>query len=215
MQVDVMLSDNMTVPEAMEAVATSHLMQTLRTRHMEPWRHYHDWTHPTAMKTLVLEAANEGVRIVDGASVLAFIIWHDSIYDTHAANGRNEALSAQLCSYEFGTIGHPRSVGRACEGILATIGHRPCDINLCPDIRLKLDVDLAILGAEPVHFDRYDVGIRAEYAHVTEDLYREKRREVLEAFLSRDRLYLTDWGWERWEMQARENLGRAIATLST
>lgn len=206
-----LMRSDLTLAEAIEEMAATHFVHTLNCRYAEPWRHYHDITHIAALKDNLLTAAADGVRIADGAAAIAFVLWHDSIYDPQAAHGRNEALSAQLCSYEFGTVGHPASVSRACEGILATIGHRPPDPDLCPDGHLLLDVDLAILGTEPGLFARYDAGIRSEYNHVPEEIYLTKRREVLTSFLRRDRLYLTDWAFDRWEESARANLEAAIS----
>lgn len=207
-----MIEPTLSVAEAIEAFADTHFVQSLNCRYAEPWRHYHAMEHPAAMKDNLILAVGDGVRIVDGATAIAFILWHDAIYDPQAVHGRNEALSAELCSYEFGTVGHPTSVGRACEAILATIGHRPPDLTVCPDIYILLDIDLAILGSDPATFSRYDAGIRAEYIHVPEEIYVAKRREVLTSFLKRDRLYLTDWACDRWEETARTNLEAAITT---
>lgn len=100
------------------------------------------------------------------------------------------------------------------QAILATTGHAvPSDLSKSPDAALLLDIDLSILGASRAEFDIYDQAICSEYRHVPEDMYREKRASVLEGFLRRDRRYLTEWGYERWEAPARANLARAIAEL--
>jgi predicted metal-dependent HD superfamily phosphohydrolase len=52
-----------------------------------------------------------------------------------------------------------------------------------------------------------------EYGHVPGDIYGPKRREILEGFLARERIYLTDWAHERWDGQARSNLTEAIDAL--
>lgn len=208
-----MLSDQMTLAEAMEEISILPVVKTLQCRHSEPWRHYHVWQHPTAMTQSLKEAISDGVRLIDGAAALAFILWHDAIYDPQASHGRNEALSAQLCSFEFGAIGHPNSINRACEAILATIGHVPPDSSICPDAEILLDCDLGILGAEQEHFDHYDACIRAEYYHVPEDIYAAKRKEILTSFLKRDRLYITEWAHEKWDEKARQNLERVIARM--
>lgn len=110
----------------------------LEARYREPWRRYHDWSHPLAM---------------------------------------------------------PAVAG-------------------CPDGALLLDIDLAVLGASEAVFAAYDVGIAVEYGHDPPDAYHAGRAAVLRPFLERDRLYLTDWAYRRWEDRARLNLSRAINVLA-
>jgi predicted metal-dependent HD superfamily phosphohydrolase len=81
------------------------------------------------------------------------------------------------------------------------------------DEELLVDVDLAILGADPERFDEYQVEVRAEYAWVPGPLFRHKRREVLAGFLARPAIYSTPGFRARFEAQARANLDRAIAGL--
>lgn len=184
---------------------------TVSKRYLEPWRFYHDQRHISEMVGHLMDAENEDVEIHDGAAACAFILWHDAIYDPQAPHGRNETLSADLCRSEFSRIAGPVSVERACTAILATIGHSPPDdIASCPDIAILLDADLAILGADPERFLEYDATIRKEYAHVPDEIYAPKRREVLGRFLERERLYLTDWAHERWDRRARNNLGTLL-----
>lgn len=205
-----MLHENMTFAEAVETMAVTSIAPVIHSRYGEPWRHYHDHLHLSELKSHLKAAENDGVRIHDGAAALAFVLWHDSIYDPQSPHGRNESLSAQLCSLEFGAIGHPTSVLRACEAILATIGHIAPAADICPDGALLLDCDLAILGASPERFDLYDIAIREEYAHVPQDVYTSKRREIMARFLLRERLFLTDWAHARWEKQARHNIARML-----
>mmetsp|Transcript_1343 Transcript_1343/g.4006 ORF Transcript_1343/g.4006 Transcript_1343/m.4006 type:complete len:235 (-) Transcript_1343:1083-1787(-) len=210
-----MLPINLTAAEGFKSIEASGAHTSLGSRYNEPWRSYHTWRHPMKMKALLLQAEAEGVPIVDGAAAAAFVLWHDAVYDPQAAHGRNEELSQQLCQLEFGALaGKSLSVTRACEAILATIGHElPSDHSRSPDAALLLDIDLSILGAPDAEFKGYDQAIRQEYRHVPEEVYREKRAAVLEAFLRRHRLFLTEWGYGRWEAPARANLAHAIAEL--
>ena len=69
--------------------------------------------------------------------------------------------------------------------IMATKTHHP---GVHPDAPYLIDIDLAILGAEPADFDAYDAAIRKEYAHVPDDAYRAGRTRVLQSFLDRERI---------------------------
>lgn len=203
-----------TIAAARTTLLGDDIVCGLVARHGEPWRSYHVWKHPLAMMTRMEEAETGGVVVVDPDACIAFAGWHDSIYDPEASHGRNEELSARLCEAEAGQVFRRKSVQRACAATRATVAHRPVPLVECPDIELCLDVDLSILGADEATFDEYDVRlIRAEYAHVPEGAYRTGRAAVLSTFLERERLFLTDWGRDRWETAARENLDRAIRRL--
>jgi len=185
---------------------------TLKARYDEPWRHYHVWAHPQAMLRHLDRAIADGVDMADPIAAVGFILWHDAIYDPQGPHGRNETMSAALCRVEMATIAGPASVARACAAIEATIRHLQPEGD-CPDAALLLDIDLSILGADDAAFAAYDDAIRAEYAHVGEADYRAGRAAILRRFLDRDRLYLTDWGYDRWEGRARANLAATIRNL--
>jgi predicted metal-dependent HD superfamily phosphohydrolase len=62
-------------------------------------------------------------------------------------------------------------------------------------------------------FDEYDRQVRREYRYVPQFVYRPKRRQVLESFLARGRIYTTAAYFDALEQQARANLTRAIDRL--
>jgi predicted metal-dependent HD superfamily phosphohydrolase len=102
-------------------------------------------------------------------------------------------------------------VEEAARLILLTRTHR-----CAPDDRagrVLLDADLAVLGGSREDYDRYARAIRREYAWVEEAAYRAGRRRVLEGFLARPRLFLTDKFFRAREAAARENLRRETASL--
>jgi predicted metal-dependent HD superfamily phosphohydrolase len=73
-----------------------------------------------------------------------------------------------------------------------------------------LDADLAILGASEIDYQAYAVSIRREYAWVPEPEYRKGRRQVLERFLTRPRIFHF---LSHLEEPARRNLVAEIARL--
>ncbi len=201
----------MSVTDAFTDLVETSTGTAVQWRYHEPWRHYHDWSHPLAMIGHLAAAERDGIQVHDTTAAAAFVLWHDAIYDPQATAGRNEELSAALCRSELSAPAI--SVERAVTAILATAEHKSPDAAGCPDGALLLDVDLAILGADADDFERYDAQIAAEYAHVEPAAYRAGRAGVLRRFLDRERLYLTEWGRARWEAQARQNLARAIGRL--
>ena len=80
------------------------------------------------------------------------------------------------------------------------------------DARLLVDIDLAILGADPERFAEYDAQVRAEYAWVPWPIYGIKRKQVLQGFLQRQAIYATPYFHARLEQQARANLRQAVAS---
>jgi predicted metal-dependent HD superfamily phosphohydrolase len=79
---------------------------------------------------------------------------------------------------------------------------------------LVVDVDLPILGSPPDAYERYEAAVRREYKWVPAFVFRRKRREILESFLRRDAIFLTEPFFERYESQARSNLSRACSKLA-
>jgi predicted metal-dependent HD superfamily phosphohydrolase len=61
--------------------------------------------------------------------------------------------------------------------------------------------------------EEYEKQVRDEYSHVLDLIFRQKRREILEGFLSRPFLYHTDYYRSRLEKAARENLCQSIVRL--
>lgn len=189
-----------------------HLADGLRVRYSEPHRHYHDMSH--------IEALLTGLRhmqtpLEDPGAVELAVWYHDAIYDPHA--GDNEAQSADLLVAELKGRVDDATVRRAETMIRATFRHNlPEGLTDAEksDCAAFLDLDLAILGADPATFDAYDANIRKEYSFVPDDLYRPARRAVLEGFLGRPRLYFTEPASRRLELPARTNLQRAIDRLA-
>ena len=83
------------------------------------------------------------------------------------------------------------------------------------DGQVLLDADLAILGATAERYAAYSQAICQEYAWVPEEQYRSGRRQVLEGFLRRERLYYLDEMHAALETQARQNLADEIAALTS
>ena len=96
--------------------------------------------------------------------------------------------------------------------ILLTAGHR---VDPADEAGARLvGVDLSILGREPQAYDRYAAAIRQEYDHVPEALYRAGRARVLQGFLAGP-IYADPEFARRYEQQARANLEREIASLTS
>ena len=85
--------------------------------------------------------------------------------------------------------------------------------SLDEDGRWFLDLDLAIFGADPQIYREYRQAIQREYRWVPSLLYRRGRREVLEGFARRERLFHQAPMRERLEAQARGNIAAELKAL--
>jgi predicted metal-dependent HD superfamily phosphohydrolase len=124
---------------------------------------------------------------------------------------RNEARSADLACTLLERHGADRArVDRVRTHILATRHAVPAT---SPDSQLVVDIDLSILGADEDAYAAFEVDVRKEYRWVPSIVFRHKRAEILESFLARPQIYGTKPFHDRYEVGARCNLARAIATL--
>jgi predicted metal-dependent HD superfamily phosphohydrolase len=137
-------------------------------------------------------------------------IWfHDAVYDTRRDD--NEQRSVEWAESVIREAGLSQAIAdRVSHSILATRHNVEVTDK---DAQVLVDVDLSILGREADVFWRYEENIRKEYAWVPEELFRQKRVEILRGFLERQYIYYHKEYRERFEKQARVNLREAIARL--
>lgn len=183
--------------------APSGLLQALLDAYGEPQRHYHTLQHLGECFALF-----DTVRqLADHPLEVELALWfHDSVYDVHAHD--NEARSSAWAERALGAAGLP-TAARARIGalVMATCHDALPDSN---DARLLTDIDLAILGAGPERFDKYERQIRLEYGHVAQAVFERERAKVLQRFLDRPQLYATPRLRGLLESRARDNLSRAL-----
>ena len=187
------------------------LIDKIRVLHAGPDRGYHGWSHPLALLALHGEVAG---MLHDAEAVRCAILLHDAIYEPRRKD--NERRSAALAAEMLKDVVPEPTLGRTLRLIEATAHHAiPADLpaDEMADMALFLDMDLSILGAAPAVFDAYEAGVRHEYREVPEAAFRAGRAAILEGFLAREALYFSDWGRDRFEAAARDNLRRSIAAL--
>ncbi|RWD71763.1 hypothetical protein [Mesorhizobium sp.] len=176
-------------------------------------RHYHDLSHIEAMLAL----ASEYRHLLDDPQAVEAAIWfHDAIYDSRAKN--NEAKSAELAEKRLAGRIDPDRLARIAAMINATATHQlpPLrDKDPLNDAALLLDMDLAILGAEPAVFDAYEKAVRLEYGWVEEPMWRAGRAGVLKSFLARPHIFHTAEFQNRFEPKARQNIERSLGALGS
>jgi predicted metal-dependent HD superfamily phosphohydrolase len=185
------------------------LHRELLARYSEPHRKYHTLQH--LEECLTLFDAVRGKAPARRAGEVAIALWfHDAVYDPMRQD--NETRSAEWARQALADAGLASDV---CERVAAMITATKHDgVAGDDDTRLLLDIDLSILGAPASRFDEYERQVGEEYAWVPGILFRRTRRKILEMFLARERIYLTEPLFQARESTARENLQRSLANLN-
>ena len=181
---------------------------SLASAYAEPHRRYHT-AHHIEDCLAQLDAAAD---IADAPEEVELALWfHDAVYKP--VSSRNELRSAEWAQrfLRSASVDDERS-RRVYSHILAT---RHGAESLNGDAALVVDIDLSILGREPEAYDVFERAIREEYKWVPWPVYRSKRAAILSSFLGRTKIYSTEHFRSRFESRARENLQRAIDTLTS
>jgi predicted metal-dependent HD superfamily phosphohydrolase len=166
-----------------------------------PGRFYHTLDHVLA----VLGTVDSLASCAKNLNAVKLAAWlHDVIYDSKASD--NEERSAEYAERLCDDLAIPEGQ-RVAALIRKTKTH---DAGDDVDAQVLLDADLAILGANESDYQAYADYIRREYAWVPEPEYRKGRRQVLERFLTRPRIFHL---LIHLEEPARRNLAAEIARL--
>jgi predicted metal-dependent HD superfamily phosphohydrolase len=172
----------------------------------EPQRRYHTLRHLGDCLAL-LEPA---MHLAERPSEVGIALWfHEAIYELQAKD--NEARSAGWAEQAMSAAGVASDIRERVSSLIMATRHDALPVSA--DAKLLVDIDLAILGADPERFDEYEVQIRQEYSWVPGPVFRRRRREILMGFLARPTIYGTDWFRELFEASARENLQRSVVRL--
>lgn len=175
--------------------------------YQEPHRHYHNDTHLKECFALFDDIKDKLHR---PKLVALALFYHDVIYNPKSAS--NEADSSHFAQSALMGKLSADDVAVISDYILATKDHINTASNPrhAHDLAYLLDMDLAILGADFDRFTAYNAQIRQEYAWVFKPIYHFKRRQVLQEFYAKQRLFLTDYFYQRLERRAKENLKRVL-----
>lgn len=180
------------------------LLVQLLNAYREAQRHYHTLQH-------LQECLTHWERVIQLAQFpgeLELALWfHDAIYEVKAKD--NEARSAQWAMQALLQSGASAEQIQRVQGLIMATCHQAAPSEA--EAQLLVDIDLAILGADPRRFAEYDAQVRAEYSWVPGWIYRSKRKQVLCSFLARDFIYSTPHFRAQLEAQARRNLAASTA----
>lgn len=183
---------------------TRSTLRSVLRRYREPQRHYHGLLHLDQVLTLAQQQAWTHPK----DSLLA-LFYHDAIYDPLRQD--NEQQSAHLAEAQLSCWLTDSRVTRIKGWIVATQQHA------CPDgdqdLAQVLDIDLAILAAEPADYAAYAAQVRQEYAHIEDERFQYHRTAFLNRMLCRSQLFCTQILGADAESRARHNIQSELLTL--
>ena len=178
--------------------------QEVVSAYADPRRHYHTMEHLVNFSRH-LDSCRD--KLVDFEAAFLAMIYHDVVY--FMPDGTNEEKSAAFGDRDLALLGYPTAKMARCHDlIMATKTHAGGEDD---DINYFVDADMAILGADDATYRRYVANIRKEYGDTPQ--FDRGRQRVLRYFLDMDRLFKTDWFYERFEVQARKNIAAEIDLL--
>jgi predicted metal-dependent HD superfamily phosphohydrolase len=189
-------------------------LDEIKSRYSEPHRFYHTWNHIEYMFRI---AEENGVDAKEGTSLWYAIMFHDIVYDPKA-NDNEE----QSCHFFTENLDHTNS--NFAKNLLLCL-HVPdlirCTKNHIPIHSIPpksvsqaslIDLDLAILGDTPEVYQEYVSNVRKEYAHASDQEWKQGRIEWILSMLARESIYYTEWGKKR-NQQAKDNLTHEFSIL--
>jgi predicted metal-dependent HD superfamily phosphohydrolase len=166
---------------------------------------YHNWQHILHCYDEYIDCKGLFRRPSIG---LMALLYHEKIYDPKRAD--NELRSALSAYEDIGEKTDRYIAAKISEGIVATMHNA---IPYEPDTKLILDIDLSIFGKDWERFMIYDNQIRQEYSFLHDEEYIPARKKIMEHFLNRPSIYLSDYFKDKYEETATRNLERLILML--
>lgn len=186
------------------------ILDTLVGMYSSQERKYHNLKHINECLD-ELDLAREQGLVKHPVIMEMALTHHDALYDTKRKD--NEEKSAALLFLNLKSMGFFKWARKIGYGYVMATKH-----NVIPGdegARIVVDIDLSILGKSWERYEEYMRAIRQEYKWVEEKAFREGRAKVMQGFLDRERVYLTDFFREKYERQARDNVKREIELLNS
>ena len=178
--------------------------QEVAQRYAEPHRHYHDKSHLAHC----LEQLDLAAGQIDEPDQVELAIWfHDVINEPGVAD--NEQQSAELFRQIADGLIDADTINGVVGLILVTTHQIQPEI---PDHQFICDIDLASFGCPWECFMNDSAAVKAEFPGPDEDYYRGKKA-FLEALLRRPRIFISDFFNDRYEEQARDNIGKLLKLI--
>ena len=180
---------------------TKKLWNEIELSHSNKNRYYHTLSH--------LENIYTELNIFQLSHIVEFaIFYHDIIYNIQKKD--NEEKSAILAVKRLTELGlSDTSINKIYQLILETKNHQSTSL----ENSLFLDADLSILGSKVEIYKKYIENIRKEYDIYSDKEYKSGRKKIIKEFLTKNRIYISNYFYTLYEEQARKNLEDELKLL--
>jgi len=183
--------------------------ENIAKSYAEATRYYHTLNHIEFCLNFFDKVIQDGCDFVDPFSLELSIWFHDVIYKPTRHD--NEVRSAAYASEILANLGvNKDKIGEIRNFIMLTKHPSKPGSN---DEKLLVDIDLSILAADQVVYDKYENDISLEYAHLPRFLYKRGRKKFLKSLLKMDSIFFSSYFVQSYEEKAKNNLQRAIEML--
>lgn len=183
--------------------------QDLQRSYAEPHRRHHVWYHVEKGLELIEEFRSFLAR--PDWVVLAYF-YHDKVFDVRRQD--NEEASARQCSATLRKAHAKLEAILYIHGLIMDTAHAYGRTPMSVESKLIVSVDLATLGFSPDLFQRYSANIFKEFVEnggMRPEIFFKGQAAFFQSMLNREVIYPFPPLRERYEVQARLNLRRALA----
>ena len=179
------------------------VFQKLKELYSEPQRKYHNTNHIHQC----LEQFEYVRHLPNDSEAVEMAIWfHDAIYDPKSSNNEMRSAKFALNVLRLGKLHDSFNMKVSARIIHTRHLRQPRNI----DAQVLVDIDLSSLGKPWTEFLKDSQNFRQEYSFVSDEIFYPERAKILQRFLKRPSIFLTQFFHERYEEQARENLEKWI-----
>lgn len=184
----------------------NELWTEIEKNYSDKKRYYHSLQHLDNLLAQLTEVKGE---IQNWEIILFTLYYHDIVYNSLKSD--NEEKSAELAEKRMKQISVSTDKIELCKNqILATKSHIKSD-NI--DTNYFTDADLSVLGQNWETYSLYYKNVRKEYSIYPDFVYNPGPKKVLNHFLTMDRIFKTDFFYNKFEKQAKENVQKELHGL--
>lgn len=185
---------------------TNELWIEIKESYSSTKRHYHTLKH---LENILAQLNEVKEQVQDWQTILFTLYYHDVIYKPLRSD--NEEQSADLAAKRMKQISVSDQKIKLCrEQILATKAHSK---TANADTNYFIDADLSIFGHPWETYLEYCNNIRKEYSIYPDLVYIPGRKKVINHFLTMDRIFKTPFFYNKFELQAKQNLKKEIELI--
>lgn len=184
-----------------DAAGAAQVAERLLTAWGGDERRYHDLRHLVSCLE-ELDAAEADPQV---AQLVELALWyHDAIYLAGARD--SEERSAQLLLDDAAVLKLSEAHARAAAELVRATAHLGGGHVDGAAAALIVDIDLAILGRDAIHFMDFEYSVGEEYAAIPALHFRVARGRFLASLLASPRIYRTERFRARYEAKARATI---------